>query len=270
MIKAKVAIFGCGWLGEPLALALQQSGWPVSVCRRDEAQVARLKQLGLDAYAINVANDDVTGNVAAWSDQAETVIIMLPPRSKSQQPERYEQQIAQLIQALQKQQVRQVLFISSTGVYAEGNYLLTEQSPLKQNSALVTAEQAMQAAFSSIILRFSGLVNKDRTPARFLAGKHLSGGLTPTNLIHQDDCIDVICQLLTKPWQADVYNLSTENGPSRAHFYVRATQHSGLTPPTFTDDNSFALRSVSSQKILHFLDYQFKHPDILAWLTNET
>ena len=269
MHPAKVAIFGCGWLGEPLALTLQQQGWPVSVCRRDWVQVDRLKHLGLAAYAINATAEGVAGDVTAWCHQADIVIVMLPPRSKSQEPELYEQQINQLILALQRQQITKVMFISTTGVYAQGNHLLTEQSPLKQGSALVNAERAMQAAFSCITLRFSGLVNKNRTPARFLAGKHLDAGLTPTNLIHQDDCIAVITQLLAKPWQASTYNVSTEQGLPRAQFYIQATRHAGLVAPVFSNAQSYPQRYVSSQKILQYLDYQFKYPDILAWLTNE-
>ncbi|MCE0559036.1 NAD(P)H-binding protein [Motilimonas sp. E26] len=270
MNKAKIAIFGCGWLGEPLAFALQAQGWPVSVCRRDTEQVDRLVLSGLDAHVIKVTASQVIGDVGAWCAQAEVVIVMLPPRSKSQTPDIYQQQINQLVIALQSQHVKKVIFISTTGVYAQGDHLLTETSPLKQGSVLVDAEKKMQAAFSSIILRFSGLVDKNRTPARFLAGKQLEAGLTPTNLIHQADCIAVISQLLAQDWQPDIYNVSTENGLARADFYIAATAHAGLIPPVFTNANSQPKRSVSSQKILQYLNYQFQYPNILTWLTNET
>lgn len=270
MKRQKIAIFGCGWLGEPLAMKLMQRGFQVSVCRRDPQQVERLKQQGLDAYAIEVDQAGIVGDLSGWAANAELAIVMLPPRSKTQAGDVYIKQIQQLVIGLKSQAITKVMFISSTGVYASGDYQLTELSPLKDDSPLVAAEQAIQAAFSSIVIRFSGLVNENRTPGRFLAGKQLSAGQTPANLIHQADCIAMMTGLLAQPWQSNVYNASTEHGPSRAKLYTLATKQLGLPAPTFSDEGSQPHRCVSCQKLVQQLDYQFIYPDILKWLTDET
>lgn len=269
MKQQRIAIFGCGWLGEPLATHLQQQGYQVSACRRDQQQIERLKQQGLAVYCIEVDEQGIVGDLAGWAKGAEIAIIMLPPRSKTQSGDLYIKQIQQLVTGLKEQSISKVIFISTTGVYAPGDHLLTEVSPLKEESVLVAAEQCIQTHFSSIVLRFSGLVNENRTPGRFLAGKQLTAGLTPANLIHQADCIAIICGLLAQPWQAGVYNASTEQGPSRAQLYTLAAQQLGLLVPTFSDEDSQPKRSVSSQKLIQQLQYQFIYPDILKWLTND-
>lgn len=269
MKQQRIAIFGCGWLGEPLAIKLQQQGYQVSVCRRDPQQVERLKQQGLQAYCIEVNEQGVVGDVAGWANQADVAIVMLPPRSKTQEGDRYIEQIQHLAESLATHAISKVMFISTTGVYAQGDHLLTELSPLKANSALVTAEQYIQARFSTLVIRFSGLVNENRTPGRFLAGKQLTAGRTPANLIHQADCIAIIAGLLAQPWQPDVYNASTEHGPARSQLYTLAAQQLGLPAPIFSDEDSQAQRSVSSQKLIKQLNYQFIYPDILKWIAND-
>lgn len=266
----QIAILGCGWLGQPLAHSLLKKGYGVKVSRRDNAALSKLKQEGLQAYQLDVTASGIIGEWLAFCEQVDTMVVMLPPRSKSQQPERYRQQIDCLCQGLQQTQIKQLVFISSTGVYQKQNTPLTEQSALLADSALVYAEQAIQAILPTCVIRFSGLVGEDRIPGRFLAGKHLDAGLTPVNLIHQQDCIGVITAVLEQQAWPNVFNASSSTQVTRQDFYTFAAEQAKLAAPSFSVDNSLPLCRINSDKLHDSLHYDFLYPDIQQWLTYDS
>ena len=96
-----------------------------------------------------------------------------------------------------------MLFISSTSVYGEENLIVTEETELNPDTEsgkqLVQTEQLLQSNlnFKTTILRFGGLIGEDRHPIKFLAGrKNIENPNAPINLIHQDDCIGIIMEIL--------------------------------------------------------------------------
>ncbi|RJG49555.1 NAD-dependent epimerase/dehydratase family protein [Motilimonas pumila] len=266
----QIAILGCGWLGQPLALALQNAGYGVKVSRRDPNALAELRQQGLHAYALDITEVGIEGQWQGFCEQVTSMIVMLPPRSKSQHPDRYRLQIDSLCHGLRESHVQRLIFISSTGVYQKHNTPLTETSPLVLESALVYAEQVIQSVRPTCTLRFSGLVGPARIPGRFLAGKQLDAGLTPVNLIHQQDCIGVILAVLAQQTEPKTYNVSSATQATRQDFYTLAARQADLPAPQFSTDNSLPLCRVNSDKLMADLNYQFTYPDITKWLTHDS
>ena len=67
--------------------------------------------------------------------------------------------------------------------------------------ALINFEKMLNECneFMTTVIRFAGLFGYDRNPGRFLAGrKEVRNGEAPVNLIHRDDCINIIELVIEK------------------------------------------------------------------------
>jgi nucleoside-diphosphate-sugar epimerase len=104
-----------------------------------------------------------------------------------------------------KIKLQKVIFISSTGVYAdlnmEVNELTDPQPDTVSGKILYEAEELFrqQIKFKTTIIRFGGLIGLGREPGRFFAGKKdIPNGLAPVNLIELNDCIGITEAILNK------------------------------------------------------------------------
>jgi nucleoside-diphosphate-sugar epimerase len=130
--------------------------------------------------------------------------------------------------------------------------------------ALVVCEKFLkeQKDLNTTILRLAGLVGGDRKAGRFLAGKKdLSNAKAPVNLIHRDDCIQIISQILQQNKWGLTLNAAADEHPEKANFYKAQTEKLGLEPPTFQEQNKPSYKIVSNQKLKQVLNYTFLHPD---------
>ena len=162
-----------------------------------------------------------------------------------------------------------VIFISSTSVYGSSNEEVDEETELNPDrdsgKALVLTEGLLRAelSFSTTILRFGGLIGPGRQPGKFLSGrKNVSGGNSKVNLIHLDDCIEIIVQIIQKNIWREIFNSCADKHPTRKELYTKAAEELKIEPPEFSDDEE-EYKIVSSEKLKNVLNYEFKYPDPL-------
>lgn len=271
----QIAILGCGWLGLPLAEFLVQRGYRVKGSTTRKEKIAELEKRGVEAYLIKV-DETLQGERLSSFFAADTLIINIPPggRRNPEVARRYPEQIKAIVEAARQGGVRQVLFISSTGVYGDDDGIVTEDdSPRAQTAsgqALQIIEEWLlqQPDFHLTILRLAGLVGGERKAGRFLAGKtNVPHGATVVNLIHRDDCIRIIHEILRKEVWDEVFNACADEHPSRREFYTHQAQKEGFIPPSFTEDEPVEKRGkiVSNEKLKRLLNYEFLHPDPMAF-----
>jgi NAD dependent epimerase/dehydratase family enzyme len=111
----------------------------------------------------------------------------------------------------------------------------------------------------------AGLYGYDRQPGRFLAGKkELVNADGKVNLIHQDDCIQIINNVLEKQLWNEVYNCCSDEHPTRQEFYTKAALTLGMEPPEFLPKEKSVFKIISNQKLKAALNYEFIHPDPMA------
>jgi nucleoside-diphosphate-sugar epimerase len=265
-----ISILGCGWLGLPLAAFLLKKGFAVkgSVSRLERIEL--LEQKGIIPWQIQISDTEITGENLPGFLASEILIINFPPARREDIIAYHTGQMKQLIEAINKSSVRYVLFISSTSVYPELNKVITEQDsfePTKgSGKALIAVEQLLssQTGFKTTILRFAGLIGYDRKPGRFLSGKkNIENG--PVNVIHQDDCILIINEIIEQDVWGEVFNACSDIHPTRKEFYTLAASKIGLTLPEFTE-GSASFKIVNSDKIKSRLGYSFKYPNPLETL----
>ena len=253
-MKKEISIFGCGWLGEPLAIKLIESGYKVKGSTTTPNKLDHLVSLGIKAFLIDLdVLDDSIG------DFLDTDILIIATPSKNIDGFR------KLIFQIEKSRIQKIIFISSTSVYKNSNGIVTEVSSVK-DIPLVEIEKLFKTNrhFQTNIIRFAGLMGYDRKPGNFFpVGKKIPNPDGYVNMIHRDDCIGIITTIIKKGLWGETFNACADTHPTRREFYTNAAIELGKDRPEFEESNLSEYKIVSNKKLKTILDYQFKYPDIL-------
>ncbi|QTF10741.1 SDR family oxidoreductase [Brenneria izadpanahii] len=268
----KVAIIGLGWLGMPLALALNGHGYQVvgSKTTIDGVEAARLS--GIECYQLRLTPElECDADELKALLQVDALVITLPASRTVAGGESYALAVQALVNMARVFNVPRIIFTSSTSVYGNAAGTVRENSPLQPISVagkvLMSLEQWLQHLpdTSVDILRLAGLVGIDRHPGRFLAGKTgLAGGTHGVNLVHQEDVLSAIQLLLKLPNGGHLYNLCAPEHPAKQDYYPDQARKLNLTPPQFiADDDKSSGRLIDGQRICRELGFDYQYPDPL-------
>ena len=265
----QISILGCGWLGLPLAKALLKNGFSVKGSTTSVDKLLVLKNLGIQEFQIELSETKSQGEFDSFLENSKILIIDIPPKLRGISKENFVSKIKNLIPFIEKSAVENVLFISSTSVYGEDNLAVTEETKLNPDTEsgkqLVQTEQLLQnnPKFKTTILRFGGLIGDDRHPIHFLAGKtNLENPNAPINLIHQDDCIGIILEILRQNSWNETFNAVTPYHPSRKEYYTQKAKDLNLVPPTFNYENPILGKTILNTKVETILGYTFTKPNL--------
>lgn len=257
--KPTIGLFGCGWLGEPLAHFLLEKGFFVKASTTAQEKLHRLKESGIESYLLNLETIDET--ILPF---LETTILIVNIPSKNVSG------FKKLIPFIEKSAVKKVLFISSTSVYKDNNSVISEEMlDCFSESPLLEIEQLFQQNnhFKTTILRFGGLFGYSRKPGNFFGSNRLvSQPEAPVNMIHRDDCIEITHQIIQQNKWNETFNACADLHPSKRAFYTKATEIVGNPPPNFIADEVLSFKIISNEKLKKELNYRFKHADILKAL----
>lgn len=211
---------------------------------------------GFDAYQIDIEKP------ADFSQflNADTLIINITNKNKAA--------FEQLISQIEHSPIKQVLFISSSSVYQNTNDWVREEPQFENEDSILWQIESLfrqSSRFTSSIIRFSGLIGPERHPGRFFRnGKQVQQADAPVNLIHLDDCIGIIEQLLKQQVWGDVLNGCADTHPSKKQFYRHAAEQLNQPVPDFNQDNAPSYKIVSNDKVKTLLSYQFQYPDLMT------
>jgi nucleoside-diphosphate-sugar epimerase len=272
----QISILGCGWLGLPLAKALLDNGFSVKGSTTSVQKLSVLENSGILAFQIELSQTKIQGEVDFFLENSKILIIDVPPKLRGNSNENFVGKIEKLIPFIEKSSVENVIFISSTSVYGDTSSALsvTEETKLNPDTEsgkqLIQAEQLLQSNpnFKTTILRFGGLIGEDRHPIKFLAGrKNIENPNAPINLIHQQDCIGIILEILRqaqndKLERNETFNAVTPFHPSRKEYYTQKAIDLNLDLPEFNVENSNFGKTISSSKIERVLRYAFVKPKL--------
>jgi hypothetical protein len=278
----QISILGCGWLGLPLAKALLGNEFSVKGSTTSQEKLSVLENLGIQPYLVVLTptltkgEGEETGNINSFLENSKTLIIDIPPKLCSSEKENFVLKIKNVIPYIEKSSVENVLFISSTSVYGDTSTALsvTEETELNPDTEsgkqLVQVEQLLQSNtnFKTTILRFGGLIGEDRHPIKFLAGrKNIENPNAHINLIHQEDCIGIILEILRqaqndKLVRNETFNAVTPFHPSRKEYYTQKAIDLNLDLPEFNAENSSFGKTISSSKVEKVLGYSFRKPKL--------
>ena len=145
-----------------------------------------------------------------------------------------------------KQNLKKIIFISSTSVFenSEAPFNVYNEKSLpnaesKVGKQLYQVEKRLMEldTIETNIVRFSGLFNNERHPAKFLSSKTTSNPQSPVNLIHLEDCINLLLKVLTLNTNQNIFHGVNPNHPSREKYYSEKCSEFNIKPPHFVSKN---------------------------------
>lgn len=238
--------------------------------------MGELQRNGIRPYEIKLQPNGIEGNIESFLE-SDVLILNIPPGRRDPSVEtEFPAKIMQLLEAVDDSSIKHILFVSSTSVYAGTSGPVTEASPFTatkgSGQALISAEKLLEDARPELtVLRLSGLVGGDRHPGRFLAGKsNVPNPAHPVNLIHRDDCVNLIYEIIRQEKWGATYNASADQHPSRGTFYLKAAIKMGLRPPVFSSQNTGEGKLILNDHIKADLNYTFKFPDPELMVTEKS
>ena len=274
MVKMRVSILGCGWLGVPLGRYLRNQKISVKGSVTSPEKFNLLRTSGIVPYRIVLSDSEIEIDDPSFFE-TDVLIISIPPRRIEGIERIFPAQITQLIPIILRNGIRKVIFISSTSVYPENRLKARETDILSPDKAsgkaLVLAENLLLNLidFDTTIIRFGGLIGADRNPARFLMKSAQPVANVPVNLIHQDDCIGIISAIIKQNLWGETLNACCPEHPLKRDFYGKAAEISGLPLPNISDQVEDH-KIVDSSKLKRLLKYKFKYQSPMDYLDSLT
>lgn len=265
-----VSILGCGWFGLPFAKALLAQGFIVKGSTTSTEKLALLSTEGIEPYQINLNED---ADLPANFFETDVLFVNVPPRAKTENAQNYAKKLTKIANAAVGK-INQLVFISSTGVFEDGNFEVDESIQPKPNNdagkALLEAENLWKdySQFTTTIIRFAGLIGPGRNLAKFFADKtDVANGKAPVNLIALQDCIGLCLRLLETRQFGGVYHAVTPHHPTRQQFYTQLCEVSGMDKPAFKDE-LLEWKQINSVNATGRLSYTFEVKNWFDWMEN--
>ncbi|WP_232285904.1 cupin [Aquimarina agarilytica] len=263
-----ISIIGLGWLGKPLGDALVNLGYVVKGSTTSNDKLSVLKEAGYDAYKVQMNESEVQGDIAELLAYSEVLILNTPPGLRRNPTSDYVGKIKQLVPFIERSSIKQVLFIGSTAVFAdtESMHIITNNTMPNSEGVsgvqLATVEKLLMnnAHFKTTILRFAGLVDERRHPATMMSKrKQIPNPLAPVNLIHREDCIGVIQQIISQRKWGEVYNAAYPLHPTKQEYYTNICEQKKIANPDFNRTGVSKGKLIDGQKTAEELNYTYTH-----------
>jgi len=254
-MNKNVLLFGCGYLGFPLAKELKTQGYFVQVTTHSPDKLKGFEEEELNPFLVSLDFDDFSADsIKEKCKNVDSVILMLPPSNFKN----YAATIQSIADCFQKN--THVIFVSSISVYEDTSEIVNEYSPCKGNHAIILAENNLRRnkSVNTTILRLAGLIGAGRHPVSTLLKKEkLANGLAPVNLVHQLDVISVIILVLRKNIRNELFNICYPEHPTRKDFYEKAAEKLFSKQIEFVSEGSG--KFVNGEKITDFDGFKYKH-----------
>lgn len=261
-----IAIAGMGWLGLSLAQRLHILGYKIKGSVTSLAKAEILQKSGFEVYPIEISEAGVTGPIKVFLKEVDCLIVLIPPGLRRNTGADYVLKMTHFLEQIELSSTKKVILISSTSVYADEQGLVTErinpQPSSQSGKQLLQVEQlyANKPSIQTTIVRFGGLYGGSRQPIRYLAGrKNLNGGKAPVNLIHRNDCLGVLTEIIKQDKFGYIFNAVNPQHPLKEKYYNNKAIELNLDPPSFSEEsNDEVYKTINSVNILEELEYTFK------------
>jgi len=257
---SRIGILGCGWLGTELAHSFLQKGIQVAASSRQESSLKKLQQMGVDAFALDLKENQIEGNFDFFN-KLDVLIITVPAGVRKNPHSSFENKIAPLIDLLKNSPLNRIVFTSSTSVYGKTSGTVDEHSELRPITSSGQQLAHIEKSFIDIfpenvhILRLGGLIGPNRHPINSLKSKSvIKNGLNPINLIHSKDVVNAVNKLLSNPVKQSHYNLVSPYHPSKESYYSNLASQWNISLPPFEKTTLYP-REISSAAFRD--DYSF-------------
>lgn len=267
-MKHKIGVLGCGWLGLGLAQSYKSNRFVVHGSRQSKKDAVSLQDHGIIGFPVKVSENHISGNLSKFLDGVNRLFLTFPPGLKKNPKLNFVSVIYQLLKYINRSDIKEVVFTSSTSVYGPNQGLVTPntapQPETESGRQLYEVENILlsNGDFNTQIVRLGGLLGDNRHPVKQLSKLSLvDNPQAPINMIHKSDAIGLLRFLADEaPWQS-IYNGVTPWHPSKQDFYLHAAKEMQLPLPKFSKILGKANKVVIDPQILS-LGYSFIEPNL--------
>ena len=233
---ARVLIAGCGYVGTALAVRLASEGHEVWTLRRSDVEPPN----GVRAFRADLTDVD---RLRALPPRLEAIFYMASAGATEDRAYRsaYVDGLRYLLAAVDGHPVRRIVYVSSTGVYAQqGGEWVDEESPAEplhfSARRLLEGERLLATSrFAATVVRLGGIYGprRARLVDRVRRGEATvpAGGPVYANRIHRDDCVGVLRHVFTLERPAARYVAADEEPAELAVVLRWIAERVGAPPP---------------------------------------
>ena len=266
-MKSQISIIGCGWLGLDLAKKLVENGLTINGSTTSKDKLEIIKTYGIQPFLVELNETEISGDYSRFLAGSDTVIINIPPGLRRNPNKNHVLEIKHLMRAIEAHAIKNVLYISSTSVFKNEVNFPTITAQTKPNAAASNAKQLIEIEqmlqnnpnFKTTILRFGGLVDETRHPSSMLSGrKNVSNPKAPINLIHKEDCIAIIKNIIkNKHWNITL-NAAYPKHINKDTYYSEDCKRKKLPIPEYNYKEKSKGKIIDSTSLVQLLNYTFK------------
>ena len=266
-MKKQISIIGCGWLGLSLAEFLIENDYLVKGSTTSNTKLEHLKTHAIDGFLIRLDESQISGNYSDFLAGSETIIINIPPGLRKNPSKNHVKEIRHLITVIENENIKNVLYISSTSVFKDESHFPKIIDSTVPNATTNNTKQLIEiehlllnnSNFNTTILRFAGLFDDERHPAKYLSGRtNIVNADAPINLIHKEDCIQIIALLLKNNLWNVVLNAASPIHTDKKTYYSNYCKRHNLLLPEFKTEEKNKGKVIDSDKLVQLLSYTFK------------
>lgn len=264
--RKQISILGCGWLGLPLAQQFIAKDYEVKGSTTSIAKHHELKEQNIQPYIIELHEHEVFGDFEHFLEGSEILIINFPPKLRGDNPESLVKKIENCLPFIEQSPVKKVIFVSSTAVFPDSFPMKTiyEDTPPQPNNErgkqLLETENRLRynTHFETTILRFGGLFGENRHPIYHIAGKkNIDNPEAPINLIHLQDCINLIFRVIENDLWNKALNAVYPKHPKRKEYYPQKAADLGLEIPEFKTNSISKGKYISCKYLREKYGFEF-------------
>lgn len=234
----RVAIIGCGWVGERLAKYLTAKNYHVIATTTSPEKILPLQQVATEVQLL-----DFNSTIDFGFLSAVDVAIFSMPISRNAWHQGFEK--------LNNEFPKTILF-SSTGIYPQENKVFTEKDTDNLRADILASENLVRKKYPQTnILRFGGLMGDERALKNMFKNRTPENPGKPTNYIHYEDILPIVDLFLHSEIKAETYNIVAPEHPSIAEVLNIESENNG----------DHKQRIISSEKLIQDFNYTFIHPN---------
>lgn len=234
----KIAIIGCGWVGERLSKYLTDKNHHILVTTTSSEKTPTLKNV---ASEVHVLDFNATQNFDFLNDVYVAIFSM--PISRNDWFEGFEK--------LNKE-FPKTIFFSSTGIYPHENKIFTENDTENLRADILASENLVKEKYPQTnILRFGGLMGDERSLKNTFKNRQPENPQKKVNYIHFEDIIAIVELIINSDTKSEIYNIVAPEHPTIAEILNLETRN-------FNEEDQ---RIISSEHFIQDFNYTFIHPN---------
>ncbi len=238
----RIAIIGCGWVGEKLAQYLKDKDYHVIATTTSPEKIIQLQSLATEVHLL-----DFSGKLDFSFLESVDVAIFSMPISRNDWHNGFEK--------LDKEFPKTILF-SSTGIYPKEDEVYTEEDTNNLRADILASENVVKHQYPhTTILRFGGLMGGDRSLQNMFKNRTPDNPNKPANYIHFEDILAIVDLVIKSEKKSEIYNVVAPEHPTIGQILNLENQPSG------NNSGKQVNRIISSEKLIQEFDYKFIHPN---------